>query len=226
MRHRIAAILALAVGLVLLSTSAWGASTPSRVSWFKATAASSNTVTVNWAPAAGANRYELSWREMTSGRVWVGKPPAYTDYRRGPVTLTGLKAGERYQITIRPYRDKTAGPTTSLLAQPVGVHIVCAAAGGNSRYFVSFLVGDTRGQSRRPGVSSASTAVFGDTAGDGWVGLPAPWWSQPGTVVTSIDGASAEHGAVARVELSYAGSRSQAVRVAYREDCSFSGFPS
>lgn len=93
---------------------------PGRVPWIKSLATTTNTITVDWGLAPGADRYELSWRELSTGRVWVGRPPAYTDYARGPVRLTGLKPHDRYFITVMPYRGNKAGAPASIYIWTLG----------------------------------------------------------------------------------------------------------
>lgn len=73
-------------------------------------ASTGDTITVDWVLTPWADRYELSWVEQGTGRVWVGRRPAYADYRRGPVRLTGLVRGETYVIKVTSFRGEVRGP--------------------------------------------------------------------------------------------------------------------
>jgi hypothetical protein len=115
------------------------------------------------------------------------------------------------------------GPALASEVSTETLRVVCANEGGNGRYWISFgLLGNG---AVRPEVGSAPVHAFGDTARDGWVELPDPNWVQPGTIVTSIDGTSSQHGRVTAIRLTYGAATAPTVPDGYHEDCSYAGFP-
>jgi hypothetical protein len=44
------------------------------------------------------------------GRSWDGVPPQYTEYSQGPETLTNLRPGRTYTVTVTPFNDSGRGP--------------------------------------------------------------------------------------------------------------------
>lgn len=77
--------------------------------WVTAVHASPTTITIIWTAVPGASWYRLAWVEYPGGRAWVGEPPAFTLYRSGPVTLTGLRPNHTYMIYVTPVRDEWEG---------------------------------------------------------------------------------------------------------------------
>ena len=75
-------------------------------------------------------------------------------------------------------------------------------------------------------MNSAAVRAFANTARDGWIGLPQPTWVQPGTVVTSINAVSSQHGTVSQIRLAYGSMTAPDVPNPYGLDCSYAGFPS
>jgi hypothetical protein len=75
------------------------------VPWLVATGSTSDTITINWGAAPGATTYSIYWQDVPSGRTWTSQP----DYRRGPVTLTGLVDRREYRIVVTPYNLPVRG---------------------------------------------------------------------------------------------------------------------
>lgn len=75
---------------------------------------------LSWAPVSGASDYVIGWRKRGMTSYWT------TTSATAGRLLTGLVAGQAYEVRVRPRSPSSGGPYTGpFAARPLGV--VCAA---------------------------------------------------------------------------------------------------
>lgn len=154
----------------------------------------------------------------------VARPVAVAVPAPRPVVVTVTTSAPAVTQTSTTTATATSTAVVTSHRGVTAVRVVCAAQGGNSRFWVSFLA-TVDGRETRPSGEFGATVAYAETAWDGWQRLPGPDAVQPGTVVTSVDATAAAHGPVSRIGFAYAGVTAAPVPVGFDEDCSAAGFP-
>jgi hypothetical protein len=78
--------------------------------WSKARASADGSAVLAWAPVTGADRYAVTSRLHGQGRPW--RTPVRTSSPR--TMLAGLRDGARYDVRVRAYDGRIAGPWGSV----------------------------------------------------------------------------------------------------------------